>query len=297
MPVDGKLLIIMRDKKLLRILILLCIGASSSIAAIGQNYTGLPVTKDRLVRTVKAKQFSVVQIVKQIKKNGVNFELTRAVEGELTSAGAHAQIIDAVRTNYRYKGAAGRTPPKPEIDVNGENYEIALGKALGALTQLGSATSIQQANTYSKNTADLANQAIAIDPARPEAYTVMGASLMLMRNFTEAERYGQMAIDRGGELRFPVYHLAGQPHLETLFVGTGYVTVESPAKNFQYFGSEIRSVRSEQNYFTGNGYVAAFSITMNKPGQPDLWYFSPAMTSTPEEAQLIMNLIRKNSTK
>lgn len=287
----------MRDNKLHKILILLSIGALSSVAALGQTYSGLPVTKDRLIRTVKMKQFSVVQIVRQIKKNGVNFELTRAVEGELASAGAHAQIIDAVRTNYRYKSAAGRTPPKPEVDTTGENYETAFNKAVAALTQLRSATSIQQANTYSKNVIDLANKAIAIDAARPEAYTVIGASLMFTRNFAEAERYGQMAIDRGGDLAFPVYHLAGQPHLETLFVGSGYITVESAQKNFQYFGQEIRSIRSEQNYFTGNGYVAAFSITTSKGGQADVWYFSPGMTGTPEEAQMILNLIRKNSSK
>jgi len=279
--------------------LLLCAGIFCTMASTvrGQNYSGLPVTKDRLVRTVKSKQYSVVQIVRLIKKNGVNFELTRAIEGELSSAGAHAQIVDAVRTNYRYKGAANRTPPKPEVDVAGEKYETALAKAVAALTQLRSATSIQQANVYSKNVSDLANQAITADPARPESYTVMGAALMFMRNFTEAERYGQMAIDRGGELAFPVYHLAGQPHLETLFVGSGYVTVESAQKNFQYFGSEIRSVRPEQNYFTGTGYVAAFSMSTSKAGQPDVWYFSPAMTSTPEEAQLILNLIRKNSAK
>lgn len=265
--------------------------------AVAQNYTGLPVTKDRLVRTVKSKQFSVVQIARQIKKNGVNFELTRATEGELSSAGAHAQIIDAVRANYRYKGAAGRTPPKPEVDTAGENYEAIFYKAVEALTVLRSATSVQQANMYSKNVFSLANQAIAADPSRPEAYTIVGAAHMFMRNFTEAERYGQMALDRGGDLAFPVYHLAGQPHLETLFVGFGYVTVESAQKNFQYFGPEIRSVRSEQNYFTGTTYVAAFSITTSKAGLADVWYFSPGMTGTPEEAQLILNLIKKNSSK
>lgn len=286
-----------RNQILAGLLLCMAIPCLIASAVLGQNYTGLPVTKDRLVRTVQSKQFSVVQIVRQIKKNGVNFELTRAAESELSSAGAHAQIIDAVRANYRYKGAAGRKPPKPEVDTTGEKYESSLAKAVAALTQLRSATSIQQANVYSKNVSDLANQAIAVDPARPEAYTVLGGSLILVRNFADAERYAQMAIDRGGELAFPVYHLSGQPHLETLFVGTGYVTIESAQKNFQYFGAEIRSARPEQNYFTGNGYVAAFSIGMNKPGQPDLWYFSPGMTGTPEEAQLIMNLVRKNSAK
>ena len=268
-----------------------------ALTAHGQNYTGLPVTKDRLVRTVKSKQFSVVQIVRQIKKNGVNFELTGAVEGELESAGAHEQIIDAVRTNYRYKGAAGRTPPKPEVDTAGDKYEALYYRAVEALNRLRSSTSVQQASVNSKNVFDIANQAIAADASRPEAYTVVGASHMFMRNFADAERYGQMALDRGGNLAFPVYHLAGQPHPETLYVGSGYLTVESAQKNFQYFGQEIRSVRPEQNYFTGTGYVAAFSVSTSKGGASDVWYFSPGMTGTPEEAQLILNLIRKNSTK
>jgi hypothetical protein len=276
-----------------------CIGMILSIALAvhGQSYTGLPVTKERLVRTVKSKQFSVPLIVGQIKKSGVDFELTTSIEAELSSAGAHAQIVDAVRTNYRYKASGTRTPPKPEVDVAGEKYEALFYRSVEALNTLRSATSVQQATAFSKNVFDLGTKAIAADPSRPEAYTIVGAAHMFLRNFTEAERYGQMALDRGGNLAFPVYHLSGQPHPEMLYVGSGYVTVESAQKNFQYYGKDIRNLRVEQNYFTGSGYVAAFSISTNKAGQSEVWYFSPGMTGTPEEAQLILNLISKNSTK
>ena len=48
--------------------------AASFGALLAQKYTGSPVTKDRLVRTIRSKQFAVPTIVKQIKLSGVDFE-------------------------------------------------------------------------------------------------------------------------------------------------------------------------------------------------------------------------------
>jgi hypothetical protein len=141
----------------------------------------------------------------------------------------------------------------------------------------------------------IGNQAIAVDASRPEAYTLICSAHLVTRNFAEAERYGQFAIDRGGDLPIPVYHLSGQPHIEILHVGSGFVTVESDQKFFQFNGRETSALKAEQNYFTGSTYVAAFSMTTKKAGRTDVWYFAPGSTGTPLEAQLIMNLIRKNS--
>lgn len=268
-----------------------------AVSAAAQNYTGSPVTKVRLVRAVKSKQFAVPVLVKQIKESGVDFELTAAVENELRAVRANQQIIDAVGENYRYagRGSTGRRPAAPAIDRKSESYEALFYRGLDALNGLRSATNIEQAGSAARNVINIGNQAIAVDASRPEAYTLIGSAHLITRNFAEAERYAQSAIDRGGDLAFPVYHLSGQPHIEILHVGTGFVTVESDQKFFQFNGRETTSLRAEQNYFTGSVYVATFSMTTKKAGRTDTWYFSPGSTGTPQEAQLIMNLIRKNS--
>ncbi len=286
-----------RHLKRSRIFLTALLAALLTATLAAQSYSGSPVTKDRLVRAVRSKQFAVPTLVKQIRISGVDFELTTAVENELRSARANQQIIDAVGEHYRYAGrtaapAAGR---QTAVDRKSDSYETIFYRGVDALTSLRSATNMDQAAASSRNVIAIANQAVAIDDARPEAYTLIGSAHIVTRNFAEAERYGQFAIDRGGALAFPVYHLAGQPHIEILHVGKGFVTVESDQKFFQFNGRETIALRAEQNYNTGANYVAAFSMMTTKAGRTDVWYFAPGITGTPQEAQLIMNLIRKNS--
>lgn len=262
-----------------------------------QKYSGSPVTKDRLVRAVRSKQFAVPTLVKQIKISGVDFVLTQAVENELNSVNAHQQVIDAVRSNYRYAGhGSGKVgPAAPPRDLAGERYETLYYQGLDALNRLRTAASIPEATNISRTVIDLGSQAIKADPARYEAYALVGSAHLVMRNFAEAERYGQSAIDRGGSLAFPVYHLAGTPHLEVLHIGSGFVTVESNQKFFQFGAQEISNLQRENNYAMGGIMVAVFSMTTQKGGRTDLWYFAPGNTGTPDEAAMIMRLIRKNS--
>lgn len=264
-----------------------------------QKYSGWPVTKDRLVKAVKSKQFAVPTLVRQISKNGVDFELTLSVEGELRSARAHEDIINAVRTNYRYAGAGRGTatnrPAQTERDTAGEQYDQLYYQGLSTLTQVRTATSVAQAQSIVRSVIDTGSQAIKLIPTRPEAYTLVCAAHLFTRNFPEAERYAQIAIDRGGDVAIPVYHLAGTPHLELLHIGTGFVTVESEQKFFQFNSGEISNPQEEDDYVIGAISVAVFSISTNKNGRSDLWYFSPGVTGTTQEAQMMLRLIRKNS--
>ncbi len=262
-----------------------------------QKYSGWPVTKDRLVKAVKSKQFAVPTLVRQINKNGVDFELTPAVEGELRTARAHEDIISAVRTNYRYAGATRgmNRPPPQKRDTAGEQYDQLYYQGLNTLGQLRTAASLHQAQSIAQSVIATGNQAIRLIPARPEAYTLVGAANVFLRNFAEAERHAQLAIDRGGSLAFPVYHLAGTPHLEILHIGSGFVTVESDQKFFQFNGSETSNLRPENDYQMGQARVAVFSMMTSKGGRTDQWYFAPGSTGTTQEAQMIMRLIQKNS--
>lgn len=264
-----------------------------------QKYTGSPVTKSRLIKGIQSRQFAVPIIVKQIKLGGVDFEVTPSVERELLAVRANQQIIDAARDNYRYRGQATtgpkRPPPAPERDIAGENYERLFYQGVETLNQLRTATSVAQARNISTAAIATANQAIKANPARPEAYTLVGSAYLFMRNFAEAERYGQLAVDRGGNLSFPVWHLAGTPHVEILFIGQGFVTIESNQEFFQFNSREVSNPRAENDYYLNGVRVAVFSITTTKNGRTDKWFFTPGNTGTPQEATMIMDLIKKNS--
>ena len=282
-----------------RNLISLAAGAAIILSTFGeaaaQNYSGSPVTRDRLVKAVRSKQFSVPILVKQIKLSGTDFEMTPAVERELLAVRANPEIIDAARDNYRYKGRGRTAPPKPIRDTSGENYERLFYEGIEKLNQLKTAGSMEQAQNLARSVIAIGNRAISLNAARPEAYTLVGAANVVSRNFAEAERYAQSALDRGGNLAFPVFHLKGNPHPETLYIGKGFVTVESDQKFFQFAGREVSNPSIQPDYQMGNVRVAVFSIMTSKAGFNDIWYFTPGTTGTTGEAQMILQLIRKNS--
>jgi len=66
-----------------------------------ESILGFPVTKQKLVQVLKSKQLDEPEIVATIKTNGVNFQLTPAVERELKTSRATSRVIAAVRQNYR----------------------------------------------------------------------------------------------------------------------------------------------------------------------------------------------------
>jgi hypothetical protein len=279
------------------LLILVAIGTIllSLTDAKAQKYTGPSVTKVRLIKTIQSKQFAVPLIVKQIQISGVDFELTPAVEEELLAASADQQVINAVRDNYRYRGQTtgrtGRPPVTPERDITGENYDRLFYQGLETLN---SVTSVSQIKSASQSTIDLGNRAIRLIPMRPEAYWLVGGSYLLVSDFADAERYGQMAVDRGGNVRFPVIHLNPAPHRDFLFIGKGFVTVENIKEKFVFNCREVSNLRRENDYFWNGGRLTVFSFQTFQNGQLWAWNFAPEITNTPQEAGIILDLIKKN---
>jgi hypothetical protein len=275
-------------------LILLCPAWLSA-----QKYVGNPVTKPRLIKTIQSKQIALPEIVTLIKTNGVDFQLTAAVEQELSAVKTRSQIIDAVRANFRApkgptvvnKGGSA----KGNAESSDEKYEQLYYQGLGLIDQLRSATNRQQALNIAQSMKDIGLRAIKLNPSRPDAYKVVGSAALLTGNFMEAEKYGNEAISRGGSLAFPVYHLSGTPHIEILYIGNGFITVESDQKLFQYNGREVAGVDLRENYNAPGGMVSVFRILAAKNNAPAEWFFSPANTGSAGESELIMRFIQKNS--
>ena len=100
--------------------------------AFGQSNT--PIVKDGLIAALRSKQFNNQQIIERINARGVDFQLTPTVESELIAAGARAELIAAVRNNYR--GSSKNTASKNS--TNSRFTGNPLGKdAIVALLQNG----------------------------------------------------------------------------------------------------------------------------------------------------------------
>ncbi len=270
-----------------------CFLLMSSSDTLAQ-YKGMPVKKDKLVRVIRTKQLSTREIVTVIKTNGVDFKVTPLIEAELSGAGARPEVLSAASSNYRAPASQKQPVPTP-IERAADDYDQLYDQAYNTLSQIVTVTSLDQASSISRSVIEISNRAIKLDPSRPDAYKLICTNHIFMRNFGEAERNCQMAVDRGGSLAFPVYHLSGTPHLETLYIGKDSLSIESNQKLFQFIGREVSNLRNENDYELGTASVAVFSMQTYKDGRQDIWHYTPGNTGTKQEANMIMQLIKRNS--
>lgn len=96
---------------------LLVLLASGSLLA---QYKGSPVKKDKLISVLRSKQLQTREIVAVIKSNGVDFQVTTAVESELVAAGARPEVIQAARGNYRAMSGTGNQNTVVKSKFTGE---------------------------------------------------------------------------------------------------------------------------------------------------------------------------------
>ena len=111
--------------KLLIVLLAAWLGLLASGAA-AQQYKGSPVTKTRLINVLQSKSLQTREIVAVVKNNGVDFQLSAAIETELTAAGARPAVIEAVRGNYR----SAQTAVAANNNSSAKNNPIAGGEPL-----------------------------------------------------------------------------------------------------------------------------------------------------------------------
>lgn len=284
----------MKHRNFTRAVIAIFAGFLLLSSDVFAQYKGLPVKKEKLLRVLRFKQLSTNEIVAVIKKNGVDFKVTPNVEQELINVGARIEVIDAASVNYRSLAVA-KQPAPTQIETQADNYDDLYDQGYNTLSRIVTAANLDQAAQIARSAIDISNQAVKLDPTRPDAYKLICTAHIFTQNFGEADRQCQLAVDRGGSLAFPVYHLAGTPHIETLYVGKNWMSIESNQKLFQFVGSEISNLRNENDYDLGAARVAVFSMQTYKDGKQDVWYYTPGNTGTTQEANMIMQLIKRNS--
>ena len=93
--------------------ILICLLILLATASTFAQYKGSPVKKEKLLGVLKSRQLQTREIVAVIKSNGVDFQITPAIELELAYAGARPEVIAAAKANYREQAIAkGASPSK-----------------------------------------------------------------------------------------------------------------------------------------------------------------------------------------
>jgi len=91
-----------------------------------------PISKKGLMDAVKINGLSTQELVQQIERRGVDFEMTSDAESDLRSVGARPEVIDAARSNYRTPAtvpAASRTPARAPATPP-SNFNVPAGPPL-----------------------------------------------------------------------------------------------------------------------------------------------------------------------
>ncbi|HZI18100.1 MAG TPA: hypothetical protein VEY09_05835 [Pyrinomonadaceae bacterium] len=79
-----------------------------------------PISKTGLINSVRINGLTTRELVQQIERRGVDFEMTAADEGELRAAGARPEVIEAARANHR-AAAAPAVAARPTAPVRPAN--------------------------------------------------------------------------------------------------------------------------------------------------------------------------------
>ncbi|MBV9927950.1 MAG: hypothetical protein JOZ96_23220 [Acidobacteria bacterium] len=109
----------MRTKKILRgrvsFLAILLACAALLLAGAASTQTKKPITKQGLVNAVKINGLTTQELIQQIQRRGVDFEMSAADESDLQAVGARPEVIEAARNNYRPAVVAATRPTPSSV--------------------------------------------------------------------------------------------------------------------------------------------------------------------------------------
>lgn len=352
--------------------------AAAALAQANQR----PITRQKLVTAVKINGYSTSELIAEINRRGVDFEMTADAEQELRSVGARPEVVDAARSNYRAPTAARTQParttntntrvntgaPVPAgaplskseivtmlqggipssrveqfVEVRGVNFAVTpqitaeIKSAGGDRSLIGAITEKGQSQTASDNTSytdspfgnngggnsgrnggpdyddymdrvssawsaqdwnsaiSAAQQAAQLDPARPQAYQLLGTMLLYSRNdFAGAEQAMRAAIERGGSAAFVVYH-DHTGNFSNYCQGTFFVSktgvsfkADNGVDTFETADANIKEAKT--NSWVGSEFGAFHIKPVQKINGRDNFNFAPN-TRNKAEAQMLIRLV------
>jgi hypothetical protein len=250
---------------------------------------GPPLSKNEVVTLLQGGLPSA-RVEEFVEARGVAFLLTPEITREITSAGGNRSLLGAI-SEKATTGSSGTSTAKgssrPAGAPAGPDYDDLTDQAISAM---------QANNGY--QAIRLLQQAVALAPARPTAYQLLGfAELYGSHDILAAERSMRAAIERGGGASFRVYH----DHdgffktfcQGTFFVSKSGVTYKADDGNHTFAAEDSRMKEVELNGFVGSEY-GAFHLKVFQDAdshKTKTYNFAPATTKKAESG-LIITLIK-----
>jgi hypothetical protein len=266
----------------------------------GSNSNNAALTKDGLLKTLRAKNVSNGVLLDRIEKNGVSFETTSAVERELSSAGASPAIITAVKNAYR--GGNRASIDENDSTPGSSRYENLIEQAIETYNR--DASSNLPPNSAGRLEAiRILNQAAQTQPNNPIAHQQLGfMTLYGTRNgFTASEANFRRAIELGGSSVFRVFHdhdgLFQDTCQGSLYVSRDGVRFEGDDNKhtFDTTDANIKQVKTNNSFRRAfQAKSGSFKIVLNDQSDKDGRKFSFApLTDNIEESKMVIRLIGK----
>lgn len=258
------------------------------------------LTKDGLLKTLRAKNVSNGVLLDRIEKNGVSFETTSAVERELSTAGASPAIITAVKNAYR--GGNRASVDENESASGSSRYENLIEQALETYNR--DANSNLPINSSGRLEAiRILNQAAQMQPNNPIAHQQIGFMTLYgtSNGFTASEANFRKAIEFGGSAVFRVYHDHAS-YFQDFCQGSLYISrdgvrfeADDNKHTFDTTDTNIKQVKTNNAFKRAlQSKQGSYKIVLNDQSDKDGIKFSFApLTENIEESKMVIRLIGK----
>jgi tetratricopeptide (TPR) repeat protein len=254
-------------------------------------FTGKPLTKDAVL-TLLQNGVADAQVRRNVEQRGVSFKPTAGDKSEIRKSGGSVALVNLI--------AASFVDPNQNNVSNNDTGDS--GNSSGAYDNLVD-KAVAQYDTDKNPAASIATlqQAVKLDPNQARAYQLLGFSyLYSQKNFAEAEKYMNEALNRGGSAVFRVHHdhdgMFAESCQGSLYIAKDTVRFESDDNKhtFETTDANIKQVKMnslfKSFYKTKSG---SFKIVL-KSGETDSVKFSFApLTDNALESKMIIRLIGK----
>jgi len=256
-----------------------------------------PIRLPGLTQALRINGLSTAEIIREIERRGVDFELTDENEQALLAAGATPEIIEAVRLNYRgipnatatNNNASSRkqdaessvnTPPPP---TPGPDYDDIFDQGVAALRSERADLALTHFTT-----------AASLNPSDPRAFSMLGMTYLYWKNDpAAAERHMRRAIELGGSAALRVAHdhdgFFTSYCFGSLFITSQDVTFRADDGQHTFAATRDSIREFKLNAFVGSEYGAFHIKVRTGQNQTKNFNFAPR-TQQRSESELAIRL-------
>ncbi|WP_058865874.1 hypothetical protein [Chloracidobacterium thermophilum] len=261
-----------------------------------------PIRLPGLTESLRINGLSTAELIREIERRGVDFELTDENEQALLAAGATPEIIEAVRLNYHGASvASGNENNTQPGDGAADDSSAAKQDAELPLDPAGTGYD----EFFDQGTAALHNEqpdlalthfttAASLNPSDPRAFSMLGMTYLYWKqDIAAAERHMQRAIGLGGSAVLRVAHdhdgFFTSVCFGSLFISPQDVTFRADDGRHTFAATRDSIREFKLNAFVGSEYGAFHIKVRTGQNQTKNFNFAPR-TQQRSESELAIRL-------